>query len=57
MKTDFRNRSRGLQDLRVVTLPDPGEDETRVDAVAGPGNSAKNVSENWILRKSRPRPY
>jgi hypothetical protein len=35
MKTDFRNRSRVLQDLRVVTLQDPWEDETRVDPVAG----------------------
>jgi hypothetical protein len=33
--TDFRNRSWVLQDLRVVTLEDPGEDETRVDPVAG----------------------
>ena len=31
----FRNRSRVLQDLRVVTLQDPWEDETRVDPVAG----------------------
>ena len=35
MTTDFRNRSSVLQDLRVVTLEDPGEDETRVDPVAG----------------------
>jgi hypothetical protein len=34
MKTDFRNRSRVLQDLRV-TLQGPWEDETRVDPVAG----------------------
>ena len=35
MTTDFRNRSSVLQDLRVVTLEDPGEDETRVDPVSG----------------------
>jgi len=35
MKTDFRNRSRDLQDLRAVTLQDPWEEETRVDPVAG----------------------
>ena len=34
-KTDCRNHSRVLQDLRAVTLQQRKEDETRVDTVLG----------------------
>src|SRR6266849_11068345 len=55
-KTDCRNHSRVLQDLRAVTLQEPQEDETRVDTVLG-RESIKDVQWKWDFGKPRSRPY
>jgi hypothetical protein len=53
VKTDGRNHSRVLQDLRAVTLQEPQQDETRVDTVLGRDVRRKAVQWKWDFWENR----